>query len=62
MLAATLVMLNNWMHDFSAAGWVVASLLVWWAIREAPECDQGRSVTVTTVELTPSGITVLNTG
>ena len=49
MLAATLVMLNNWMHDFSAAGWVVASLLVWWAVRAAPSCDPGRSVSVTTV-------------
>ena len=49
MLAATLVMLNNWMHDFSAAGWVVASLLVLWAVRNAPEGDLGRSVSVTTV-------------
>lgn len=49
MLAATLVMLNNWMHDFSAAGWVVASLLVWWVVRSAPESDVGRSVSVTTV-------------
>jgi len=48
-MAATLVMLNNWMHDFSAAGWVVASLLVWWTVRHAPESDDGRRFAVTTV-------------
>ena len=42
-MAATLVMLNNWMHDFSAAGWLVSSILVWWMVRESPECDPGRS-------------------
>jgi uncharacterized membrane protein len=50
-MAATLVMLNNWMHDFSAAGWVVGSILVWWVVREAPECDSGRSFAARVVGL-----------
>ena len=50
-MAAMLVMLNNWMHDFSAAGWVVASLLVGWAVRNAPERDQGYSFAVRTVTI-----------
>ena len=43
---AVLVLLNNWMHDFSAAGWLVGSLLVWAILRRSPPEGEGREETV----------------
>ena len=37
------VMLNNFMHDFSAAGWLIAAVLMWRLLkRELPVDSDGR--------------------
>ena len=43
---AVLVLLNNWMHDFSAAGWLVGSILAWAVLRGAPADGAGRAEAV----------------
>lgn len=33
---ATLILLNNFMHDFSAAGWLFGSVLLWAILKRKP--------------------------
>jgi len=39
---ATLVLLNNFMHDFSAAGWIFCSVLLLIILRSLPETFKNR--------------------
>ncbi|MEN8222972.1 MAG: hypothetical protein ABFR36_06895 [Acidobacteriota bacterium] len=39
---ATLVLLNNFMHDFSAAGWIFCSILLLTIIRSLPDSFEER--------------------
>lgn len=42
---AVLVLLNNFLHDFSAAGWIVGAVLLWSILRkEIP--DSGRGIAI----------------
>jgi hypothetical protein len=38
---AILVLLNNFMHDFSAAGWLFCTLLLWWILKQEGLIDSG---------------------
>ena len=42
---ATLILLNNFLHDFSAAGWLFGAVILWSILRkEVPVGDAGRTV------------------
>ena len=42
---AVLVLLNNFLHDFSAAGWIVGAVLLWSILRkEIPDSDRGIAI------------------
>jgi hypothetical protein len=42
---AVMVLLNNFMHDFSAAGWIFCTVVLWLALRkETPSGEAGRPV------------------
>ncbi len=42
---AILVLLNNFLHDFSAAGWIVGAILLWSILRkEIPDGDRGIAI------------------
>ncbi|MHC4083632.1 MAG: hypothetical protein ACYSWZ_02285 [Planctomycetota bacterium] len=42
---AILVLLNNFLHDFSAAGWLFGTVLLWSILRkEIPNSDRGISI------------------
>ncbi|MFC1592165.1 hypothetical protein ACFL43_06545 [Thermodesulfobacteriota bacterium] len=42
---APLVVLNNWLHDFSAAGWIFGTVLLWYLARsEIPAGDAGKII------------------
>lgn len=37
---AILVLLNNFLHDLSAAGWLLSSVLLWLVLRKKPDAGQ----------------------
>lgn len=42
---AILVLLNNFLHDFSAAGWLFGTVLLWSILRkEMPNSDRGMPI------------------
>lgn len=41
---AILVMLNNFFHDFSAAGWLFATVLIWGLLRKDYGDGQGENI------------------
>lgn len=42
---AVLVLLNNFIHDFSAAGWLFGTVLLWSILRkEIPDSDRGIAI------------------
>ncbi len=42
---AILVLLNNFLHDFSAAGWLFGTVLLWLILRkEIPDSDRGIAI------------------
>lgn len=62
---ALLVLLNNFMHDFSAAGWLVGSVLLWSILRRTFDAQEARSAVsgivqliVTTMRISFVGIVV----
>jgi hypothetical protein len=40
---AILVLLNNFLHDFSAAGWIFCTVMLWQVLRKK-EAGEGRSI------------------
>lgn len=43
---ALLILLNNFLHDFSAAGWLVGTVLLWSIFKKGvPPIDDGGTVT-----------------
>jgi uncharacterized membrane protein len=43
---ATLVLLNNFLHDFSAAGWLFGSVILWSLLRKEIKTDHTERTTV----------------
>ncbi len=46
---AVLILLNNFLHDFSAAGWVVGSVVLWVLLRRGVPDDEGGNIIVSAV-------------
>jgi uncharacterized membrane protein len=48
---ALLVLLNNFLHDFSAAGWVFGSVLLWMFLRKTAGTNKADELTVALVKI-----------
>ncbi|MHC4213093.1 MAG: hypothetical protein ACYSWP_06955 [Planctomycetota bacterium] len=48
---ALLVLLNNFLHDFSAAGWVFGSVLLWMFMRKTATTNKPDKLTVDLVKI-----------
>jgi uncharacterized membrane protein len=48
---AVLVLLNNFFHDFSAAGWVFGSVVLWMFLRKTAGTNKADEITVSLVKI-----------
>jgi hypothetical protein len=48
---AIFILLNNFMHDFSAAGWIFSSVLLWLLLRRELQADRVLAITYSEIRM-----------
>ena len=49
---ALIILLNNFFHDFSAAGWLFGSIILWSILKKLPEDDNLSEIVVSIIKTT----------